>query len=116
MTSRKGGWSPSPTVLLRIGQEAPFKDAAGEALSELHLQPQRIALHRLERGLVEAVLLDAVTAGALDGDPAAVLPVDHPPPLGHAALSAAGVVEPVDLDAGNFEWFAKIVLNPFVSF
>src|SRR5215467_9165626 len=112
MTSRKGGWSPSPTVLLRIGQEAPFKDAAGEALSEPHLQPQRIALHRLERGLVEAVLLDAVTAGALDGDPAAISAVDDAPRGRNAALPATRVVEPVDLDARYLPRRSEIVLDP----
>src|SRR5262249_59001197 len=99
MTSRKGGWLPSPTVLLRNGQDTPLKDAAGEALSELHLQPQRVALDRLERGLVEAVLLDAVSAGALDGDPAAVPAVDDAPRCRNATLPATRVVEPVDLDA-----------------
>src|SRR5690606_8067287 len=102
-----GGCGPPRLVV-----DPPLVDPAGEAALAGDLQAQGLGEDRGEGAGVVAVGLGAVVAGVLDLSPRAADLRHDPPGCGDAALAAAGVVEPVDLDAADLGRGGEVVLDP----
>ena len=99
-----------------LRQHSPGQHAAGEPVLEPHCQTKPRCPHGLERHLVVLIRLRAVLAGTDDRFPIAARQIEDFPRFRHAAATAARpVIEPVDLDPGNFARFRQIVLHPLVA-
>lgn len=73
-----------------------------------------VGFYRLEFGLVEFVLFCTVRGVAAYRLEAALgIAVENIPGLGDFALALAGIVEPIDFDAGDFVLLVPFELKPF---
>src|SRR5437867_4502166 len=98
----------SPVLL----EDLPFQHAAGIIWLELRLDAQAARFDGREGDAVEGVELHAVIARALDRFPLFADAIEQAPGLRGAATAFAGVVEPIDFDAGNFARLDELVFEP----
>src|ERR1019366_8326061 len=93
-------------------RHAPLKDAARKSFAQPHRQTQGVGGDGGESNRVEAVFFHSHSS-ALHKFPSGARAVFKPALGGHAALTGASVIEPIDVRFANRARFAKAPLKPF---